>query len=70
MADELLIQVSPRTRKLIDTLKIRFGVESDGDVLTRALGLASTAIEVAGDKHVITLRGEDSDTGIRLTLNH
>ena len=70
MADELLIQVSPRTRKLIDALKIRFGVESDGDVLTRALGLASTAIEVAGDKNVITLRGEDSDTGIRLTLNH
>ena len=41
MVKDLSIQIPDETRKVIDKLKQRFGVTTDAEVLSRALGLAN-----------------------------
>jgi hypothetical protein len=59
MAEALFIEFPDRTRELLERLKISFGVKTDAEVLTRALGLANTAAKVAGPDKVVTLSGSD-----------
>jgi hypothetical protein len=67
MAESLLIQVPDRTRELLDRLKVSFGVKTDAEVLTRALGLANMAVKVAGPPKVVTFSGAEPE--VTLILN-
>ena len=69
MAKSLSIQIPDATREVIEKLKKRFGVSTDEEVLSRALGLANTAVQVAGDKHIVTLSGGTSDASVTISLD-
>jgi hypothetical protein len=69
MAEALNVQIPDATRELIERLKKSFGVRSDAEVLSRALGLANTAVTVAGDKNVVTLTGERADASVTVSLD-
>lgn len=69
MAEALNVQIPDATRELIARLKKSFGVKSDAEVLSRALGLANTAVTVAGDNNVVTLTGERPDASVTVSLD-
>jgi hypothetical protein len=69
MTKALNVQIPDETRELIERLKRSFGVNSDAEVLSRVLGLANTAVTVAGDKNIVTLTGEDADAGVTVSLD-
>jgi hypothetical protein len=69
MVEALSVQIPGTTRELLERLKKSFGVTSDAEVLSRALGLANTAVEVAGSKSIVTLTGEHPDTSVTVSLD-
>ena len=69
MAKDIVVTIPEMTRDVIERLKKSFGVTTDAEVLSRALGLANTAIEVAGDKKVVTLSGDTAAESVRVTLD-
>ena len=69
MTKPLNVQIPDSTRELIERLKRSFGVNSDAEVLSRALGLANTAVTVAGDKNVVTLTSERADGSVTVSLD-
>jgi hypothetical protein len=69
MSETMTIQIPGITRKTLDRLKATFGVKTDEEVLSRALGLANTAVEVAGNAKTITLTGQDANAPVTISLN-
>jgi hypothetical protein len=69
MAESLTIQVPGKTRELIERLKQSFSVKTDAEVLTGALGLATTAVKVAGNAKVVTLSGDTEENNITVSLD-
>jgi hypothetical protein len=69
MAELLTIQVPDRTRELIERLKQSFGVKTDAEVLSRALGLANTAVKVAGTTKSVTLSADPEGDKVIVDLD-
>ncbi len=69
MSEILEVQIPGATRDVIDRLKTTFGVRTDAEVLSRALGLANTAMKIAGIDKKVTLSGKDADKAITVDLD-
>jgi hypothetical protein len=69
MAKSLVIEVPAATRQLIDRLKQSFDVDTDEEVLSRALGLANTAVQVAGNTKIVTLSGDTEEPNVIVNLD-
>jgi len=69
MSEILEVQIPGATRDVIDRLKTTFGVRTDAEVLSRALGLANTAMQIAGTEKKVTLSGKDADKAITVDLD-
>ncbi len=69
MSEMLAVQITGPTRTVLDRLKASFGVKTDAEVLSRALGLANTAVDVAGTAKTVTLSGEDAEQAVTVSLD-
>ena len=69
MSETMTIKIPGITRQTLDRLKMTFGVKTDEEVLSRALGLANTAVDVAGGAKTITLTGQDGNAPVTINLN-
>jgi hypothetical protein len=69
MSETVTIQIPGITRQTLDRLKKTFDVKTDEEVLSRALGLANTAVKVAGNANTVTLTGQDANASVTISLN-
>ncbi len=69
MAERLVLKIPEITRETIERLKKTFDVKTDEEVFSRALGLANTAVEVAGIGHKVTLTGQDINASVTISLD-
>jgi hypothetical protein len=69
MSETVTIKIPGITRQTLDRLKKTFDVKTDEEVLSRALGLANTAVKLAGAANTITMTGEGANDSVTISLD-
>jgi hypothetical protein len=68
MWETISIRIPGMTREVIERLKRTFHVTTDAEVVSRALGLANAAVQVAGTSNTVKLSGPETTDPVVVAL--